>query len=201
MDRHQVDFTEGPLEFRLTAGAIEIPPELLDPSSGVCQLAILDCTDPSCPGSSMGCTEGDPCLVRIETTLAREVNLDYAYDDESLRVDSVRLEEISASVMAATLDAPVEQVRILWAPLVGTSGSAQELAVLGPIAPGQSASPLEPGIDGQGLAGLESHLVTYRGFTMFVTFVTALEPGSVCPEGDLDLEISLRFLLTGEPLM
>lgn len=196
-DRHRVDFTEGPMVFRLEAEGFDVPPDLLVGGPGSCEVASIDCTDPLCPG--MVCSEGGACVLQSEATLSRDVNMDYAYEEEMLRVESVSLEQLSASLMASSLNLAVEEVRILWAPFSATRHDARELAVAGPVDPDQGAGSLVPALSDEGLSALESHLVDYSRFRVFLEFSTVIVPGTPCPEGELMVELSLRFLLTGEP--
>ena len=185
-DRHRVDFTEGPLAFHFEAEGLELPPGALVEDPGACRVAELDCLEP-------------PCSLQPTAVLWADVDVDHAYSEELLRIDSVSLEELAAILTARDLNVWIEQLRILWAPSTSTILDARELAVVGPIEPDRVTGSLDPVLSQEGMDGLESHLVDDSRFRVFVELTSSLEPGSPCPEGDLDLELLLRFLLTGEP--
>jgi hypothetical protein len=197
-DRHRVDFTEGPLVFRLDADALSVPSEFVAMDPGACHLAELSCEDPMCAGESVRCGEDGVCILEPTTILMREVEMGYAYEQDLLRVESVLLEDLSVALTATDLNTRVERGRILWAPALATAHEATELVVIGPFVPGQSPGWLEIQTSSRGRAALEDHLRTYPGFRLFVEFQTELVPGAPCPDGDLEIEVSMRFLLTGE---
>jgi hypothetical protein len=185
-DRHRVNFTEGPLAFHFEAEGFELPPGALVEDPGACHVAELDCLEP-------------PCSLQPRAVLSADVDVDHAYSEELLRIDTVSLEELVATLTAGDLNVTIEQLRILWAPSTSTLADASELAVMGPVEPGSPAGSLAPVINSQGMDALEAYLVDDPGFRLFVELGSSLEPHSPCPEGDLDLELLLRFRLTGEP--
>jgi hypothetical protein len=198
-DRHIVDFTEGPLVFRLDSDALEVPAGLLLTRDGACTVADVGCTDPACPAAATSCGDTGSCLVRPVATLYQAVDVDHAYGGELLRVDSVRLEQLDASVAASTLTVPVDRILVLWAPATAPRGDAALLATLGAVEPGRAAGPLDPAIDEAGLEGLEEHLRSYSRFQIFVEFETTLVPGGPCPDGELEIGLSMNFVLVAEP--
>ena len=183
---HRVSFTEGPLAFHFEAEGFELPPGALVEDPGECRVAEIDCLTP-------------PCALLSQALLSADVDVDHAYSEELMRVDAVSLEELVATLTAGDLNVKVEQVRILWAPATSTFLDARELAVAGPVEPGSATGTLAPELSREGLVGLESHLVGTSRFRVFVELSSSLEPSSPCPEGDLDMELLLRFLLTGAP--
>jgi len=185
-DRRRVNFTEGPLAFHFEAEGFELPPGALVEDPGACRVAEVDCLEP-------------PCSLQPQAVLSVDVDVDHAYNEELLRIDSVSLEELVATLTAGDLNTGVERLRILWAPSTSTFADASELAVMGPVEPGLMAGSLSPVLSQEGLDGLESFLVSESRFRVFVELTSSLEPSSPCPEGDLDMELLLRFLLTGEP--
>jgi hypothetical protein len=185
-DRHRVDFTEGPLAFHFEAEGLELPPGVLVGAPGACHVDELECLEP-------------PCVLEPQAVLSADVDVDHAYSEELLRIDRVSLEELVATLTAGELNVPVDRIRILWAPSTSTLGEARELAVMGPVEPGHPVGALAPVLNRDGMSELESHLVDNPRFRIFLELTTSLETSSPCPEGDLDLELLLRFLLTGEP--
>jgi len=185
-DKHRVDFTEGPLAFHFEAEGFELPPGVLVEDPDACHVDELECLEP-------------PCVLQSTSVRSADVNVDHAYSEELLRIDRVSLEELVATLTAGDLNVPVDRLRILWAPSTSTLGDARELAVMGPVEAGFPAGSLAPVLNREGLGELETHLVDNPSFRIFVELTTSLEPRGPCPEGDLDLELLLRFLLTGEP--
>ncbi|MBW2262824.1 MAG: hypothetical protein JRG91_12685 [Deltaproteobacteria bacterium] len=185
-DRHRVNFTEGPLAFHFEAEGFELPPGVLVEDPGACRVAELDCLEP-------------PCSLQPQALLWADVDVDHAYSEELLRIDSVSLEELAAVLTAGDLNVRIDQLRILWAPSTTMILDANELALMGPIEPDRMTGSLAPVMNQEGMDGLESHLVDDSRFRVFVELTSSLDPGSPCPEGDLDMELLLRFQLTGEP--
>jgi hypothetical protein len=179
-DRHRVNFTEGPLPFHFEAEGFELPPGALveDPA---CHVADVD------------------VLPQPQAVLSADVDVDHAYSEELLRIDSVSLEALVATMTAGDLNMRIEQLRILWAPATSTLADARELAVTGPVEPGSLTGSLTPIPNHEGMDELESHLMDDSRFRVFVELTSSIAPGSPCPEGDLDMELLLRFMLTGEP--
>jgi hypothetical protein len=181
-----VDFTEGPLTFHFEAEGLELPPGVLVEDPDACRVDELECLEP-------------PCVLQPQAVLSADVDVDHAYSEELLRVDRVSLEELVATLTAGDLNVPVDRLRILWAPSTSNLADARELAVTGPVEPGHPAGSLTPVLDREGMGALETYLVDSPSFRIFVELTTSLETRSPCPEGDLELELFLRFLLTGEP--
>lgn len=198
-DRTLWDFTEGPVQFHLDASGMEVPEALMDDSTGHCVIAEVACADEACDLDTALCNLDDVCQPRVQALLSQVVDMSDAYAPEQTRVESVALTDLSAVLVASSIDFPIEDVRIRWAPQEAPQAEATDVAVLGPVEPGGSNRALELTLMGEGVRSLESHLVHYEGFRIFIDFTTSLDPGDSCPEGALDLELSFRFLMTGEP--
>jgi hypothetical protein len=198
-DRHRVNFTEGPLTFRFDEDVMDLPADLLAGLPGACEVAQVGCLEPACAGGGI-CSEDGTCIFRRSTLLSTDVSVDDAYAGEPLRIDSVTVKDVTATLKATSFNLDVDEVRILWAPFSAGPADAREIARIGPLPAGLMAGPLTPVPDVQGLDALEAYLVEYTSFQLFLEFVTTLEPRGPCPEGDLEMELSLHFLLTGEPM-
>ncbi len=195
------EFTEGPIRFRLEAASLEVPPGFLNTDSGGCEVASIGCGDAPCPEETTICSVEGVCLLEPRTVLSEVVDIGYAYDPGSVRVDSVRVQDPVAFVQASDLNFDIEAVTILWAPVEAPWGAeARPIGTAGPLIAGQPPGVLHVVPDDQGKASLEDWLVQKSSFRVFVELVALLDPGHPCPDGSLDLDIELSFRLTGEPL-
>ena len=200
-DRTVSDFTQGPLPFRLEAGSMEVPAEFLSNGGGACEIANIGCQDSPCPAETTQCSALGVCLLEPRAVLSREVDIGYAYDPGSVRVDSVGIRGLDGVVTASDLNFDLEAVRILWAPVEAPwGGDARIIGTAGSIAAGAPPGSVQIVTDADGLSGLQGWLETEPTFRIFVEFVAVLDPGHPCPEGALDLDLSISFRLVGEPL-
>jgi hypothetical protein len=197
-DRTVWDFTEGPITFHLDASQLAPPAPLQDLSSGQCRVAAVGCTQDTCVAAEAACNAEDMCAPRPSVTLSEEVSLDDAHARDDVRIDSVDLEELSAVLTGTDLDVAVEPIVVSWAPAEAPESESSMLAVLPAVDPHSAAGGLEPEMDGGGVAGLQDHLTRDDRFRLFVGFTAELSPGAPCPAGGMDMELSLRFRLTGE---
>jgi hypothetical protein len=200
-DRTYWDFTEGPIDFHLDARQLELPESLLDDSSGTCEVARVDCADGACELADSACNLDNVCIPELSAVLSQPVDMHTAYTQGNSRLAAVSIEEISAELIASDLNTALSEVRVLWAPLEAPQSEARLLATIEAIEPSANPGDLEPLPVDEGVRSLESHLVTYGGFRLFLVFVAVAEPGASCPAGALDMELSMRLLLTGEPII
>ncbi len=200
-DRTLFDFTEGPIAFRLEADDIDVPPELVDESTGECRVARLSCSDPACDLEAAACNVDDECVAVREAVLFEVVSTADDYLAEVTRVAWVLLEQVSVRIAASSVNVPISSLRVRWAPVEAPMTAAVDLAAIGRIEPGTGPRELEVQVIESGAQDLQSHLVSFDDFRLFVVIEMGLEPGSTCPRGVMDMEVSLRFLLTTETIM
>lgn len=200
-DKTVSDFTKGPLPFRLEARSIEVPAEFLSTAGGGCEVASIGCQDTPCPAETTLCSALGVCLLEPRAVLSQEVDISYAYAPGSVRVDSVQIHGLEGSIVASDLNFDLEEVRILWAPVEAPWGAdAVLIGTAGPAQAGASPGAVQIVVDEAGMSALEGWLETEPTFRIFVEFVAVLDPGHPCPEGVLDLDLSMSFRLVGEPL-
>jgi len=199
-DSKVYDFTEGPNVFVLDSGDLGVPEDMMLTDGGSCALASVECADPLCPEETGGCDIDGLCRIVSHVVLDDVIDTSDAYSASSLRVQQVDVQAIDLALEANDLAVDIAEMRLSWAPSESVFRKTLPLTGSLGIGPDDEPGPLDVTVDPDGVRALEEHLQDEPGFRVFVEFETSLEPGAPCPEGSLDLELSMRFVVTGEPV-
>jgi hypothetical protein len=196
-----VTLTAGPLDVRVDAAALGLPAALREDGPSGPTLRAIPCggAAPACPDGgadvTLECAAGvcDPAPLTLAVPVGDVIDLRALPGDLSgvlSRLDRVTLQRIAVAVRANTLNVPLGEVEVFWAP-EGSDDvlSDRRVAVLPPL-PAGAVMAGEPAIDAVGNETLSAHLVgTSTRFRLLARTRLDFAPGGQFPTGALALDV------------
>jgi hypothetical protein len=196
-----VTLTAGPLGVAIDAASLGLPAALRQDGAGGPTLRAIPCGDgvPACPEGgtevTFECAAGlcDPAPITLVVPAGDVIDLRALPGDLSRvlsRIERVTLLRIAVTIHANTIDVPIGEVEVFWAPEGSSDVLAERRVAVLPPLPAGALTAGEPTIDPVGNETLSAHLVgVSTRFRLLARTRLDLAPGGPFPTGELALEV------------
>ena len=200
-----VELMSGPQIFELSASAVAVPAELVDPETG--RLMTLPCPTGVCPSTAelpLACRDAvcDP-EPRVISAAVGEIDFDELLQDGSvvLRVvESLEVTQVGYSVTPNTLSVGIPETEIFWGPEGAVGVDSPGVTLLGtmPFVPASTVQDGDMAIDAGGSQGLSDYVVnTSHRVRFFARTTIDLAPGDSLPQGSATTTVVVTVRASG----